>query len=146
MFGYLWIGVNLATLLGNWIISKDIIVKLSKGNSDLLVVMKVVLIFLMYALKNHSIVIFTIIFFIYVVVYQVHYVLNISYIHTTVITNDDSRNEEISIFNMTSSLLSTFSLIIGGYLGSFYGILLGWCIMGIVSLIIYFSFRNKVWR
>ena len=76
MYGYLWIGVNLATLLGNWIISKDIIVKLSKGNSDLLVVMKVVLIFLMYALKNHSIVIFTIIFFIYVVVYQVHYVLN----------------------------------------------------------------------
>lgn len=146
MYGYLWIGVNLATLLGNWIISKAIIVKLSKGNSDLLVVMKVVLLFLMYALKNYSIVVFTILFFIYVVVYQVHYVLNISYIHTSVVTNDDTRNEEISIFNMTSSLMSTFSLIIGGYLGSFYGILLGWCIMGTVSFIIYFSFRNKVWR
>lgn len=146
MYGYLWIGINLATLLGNWIISKAIIVKLSKGNSDLLVVMKVVLLFLMYALKNYSIVVFTILFFIYVVVYQVHYVLNISYIHTSVVTNDDTRNEEISIFNMTSSLMSTFSLIIGGYLGSFYGILLGWCIMGTVSFIIYFSFRNKVWR
>lgn len=145
IFGYIWIGFNGATILGGYILSRAKNIVLTEKKSDLLYLVEISLLFLAYLLRMKP-VMALIMFLVYVFFYQIHIILYGSYLHTNVINDDASRNMQISVFNMTNSLMCTAALVVIGYMGDGVDLMLVWVIMAAVSGMGYFMFKNKIWK
>ncbi len=143
-YGYIWIGFNVATMLGNALISHLQNTSLTKRKNDLLIAIEIMLLAIAFLVRTH-LVVALVLFLCYVFFYQIHTTLYGAYIHSSIIVDDAKRNQNISLFNMTNSLLCTLTLVVVGYLCSMWNMMLVWLVVAVGSGLMYLCMRNKMW-